>query len=44
MNIIKSTIATAVLLAAPVELAALVGVPVPHLQSVFALIDLLTRS
>jgi 2-dehydropantoate 2-reductase len=34
---------TEVLLAAPVDLARLVGVPVPNLQTVHALIDLLTR-
>jgi 2-dehydropantoate 2-reductase len=34
---------TAVLLAAPIELAALVGLDVPRMESVFALIDLMTR-
>jgi ketopantoate reductase len=34
---------TDVLLKAPVELARLVGVPAPNLQTVHSLIDLLTR-
>jgi len=32
-----------VLLAAPIELARLAGVPAPNLELVYALIDLLTR-
>jgi 2-dehydropantoate 2-reductase len=35
---------TDVLLTAPIELARLVGVPAPGLESVHSLIDLLTRS
>jgi 2-dehydropantoate 2-reductase len=34
---------TDVLLAAPVELARLVGAPAPNLETVYALIDLLSR-